>query len=200
MTALVAWIGDGFIVAGAWGVGSRRRGAFVLTIVGEVLWIAEALRRGDWALVSICTLFVVLAIRSLVLWRVATRPIGRTFPAVLISAWKDDKAFSRGRAEGYPLCDIVFYTLVWFPFAGAVMVLGSPHRWPWLHERLYRAHLWWLRGAGDHIPCPYHRLIRSFTNQHQERARFQDASARGNDEVGQSCGRFAPVSRTEEPR
>ena len=68
MTALAAWAGDGFIAAGAWGVGSRRRGAFLLTIVGECLWIAEALRRGDWALVTICTLFVGLAIRSMVLW------------------------------------------------------------------------------------------------------------------------------------
>lgn len=74
--ALFTWIGDIFIVAGAWGVGSRRRGAFGLTMIGECLWIAEATRRQDWALVFICGVFILLAIRSVVLWGRAARTQG----------------------------------------------------------------------------------------------------------------------------
>ena len=64
----LAWIGDLFILMGAWGVGNRRRSAFLFTITGEILWIAEATQRKDRALAFLCTLFVLLATRSLLLW------------------------------------------------------------------------------------------------------------------------------------
>jgi hypothetical protein len=68
MTAVVTWVGDALIVAGAWGIGNRRRGAFAFTVVGECVWIAAAVRRQDWALAAVCVVFVLLAIRSAVLW------------------------------------------------------------------------------------------------------------------------------------
>ena len=65
---MLSWIGNIFIVAGLWGVGNRSRNAFLLSIVGEGAWITEAHRRADWALATICTVFLVMAVRSYILW------------------------------------------------------------------------------------------------------------------------------------
>lgn len=65
---MLGWIGNAFIVAGLWGVGNKRRGAFILSAVGELLWIANATGRGDWALASICVVFLLMALRSYVKW------------------------------------------------------------------------------------------------------------------------------------
>ena len=68
MPAFAVWIGDAAIIAGAWGIGNRRRGAFAFTVAGEIVWIVDAVRRQDWALACLCALFVILAMRSWVLW------------------------------------------------------------------------------------------------------------------------------------
>ena len=66
---MLGWIGNLFIVAGLWGVGSKRRHAFLFSIAGEVAWIANAAGRGDWALTSICVVFLLMAMRGWWLWR-----------------------------------------------------------------------------------------------------------------------------------
>ena len=65
---MLAWIGNILIVAGLWGVGSKRRNAFLLSIAGEGAWIANAYSRGDWALTSICVVFLLMALRGWYLW------------------------------------------------------------------------------------------------------------------------------------
>jgi hypothetical protein len=65
---MLTWIGDAFIVAGLWGVGSKYRPAFLASLVGESLWLTAACFRRDWALGSICAVFFLMALRGYVLW------------------------------------------------------------------------------------------------------------------------------------
>lgn len=65
---MLTWIGNTFIVAGLWGVGNRNRSAFLLFITGESLWIAASYLRHDWALFSICWVFLLMALRGYWLW------------------------------------------------------------------------------------------------------------------------------------
>jgi len=64
----LSWIGNFFIVAGLWGIGNKRRHAFLLSIAGESAWIAVAYMRHDWALASVCTIFLLMAIRGWIKW------------------------------------------------------------------------------------------------------------------------------------
>lgn len=66
---LLTWLGNLLIVAGLWGVGSKRRNAFLFSVAGESTWIAAAYSRGDWALTAICIVFLLMAIRGWILWR-----------------------------------------------------------------------------------------------------------------------------------
>ncbi len=68
MLELFGWLGDLFLVAGMWGMGSRRRGAHLVTVAGECLWTLNAAVRHDWALAAICVVFGVMAMRAWVLW------------------------------------------------------------------------------------------------------------------------------------
>lgn len=65
---MLGWIGNAFIVGGLWGVGNKNRNAFLLSIVGEAFWIANAIGRSDWALASICVVFAVMAARGYYKW------------------------------------------------------------------------------------------------------------------------------------
>jgi hypothetical protein len=67
---MLGWIGNIFLVTGLWGIGSKYRRAFLLSIVGESLWIANALSRSepDWALAFICVVFGIMAVRGYILW------------------------------------------------------------------------------------------------------------------------------------
>lgn len=67
---MLGWIGNAFIVAGLWGIGNKAREAFLLSVVGESLWIANALSKEprDWALASICIVFAAMAVRSYIKW------------------------------------------------------------------------------------------------------------------------------------
>ena len=65
---MLGWIGNLFIVAGLWGVGDKRRHAFLFSIAGEGAWIANAHSREDWALTSICVVFLLMAVRGWIKW------------------------------------------------------------------------------------------------------------------------------------
>lgn len=71
---MLGWIGNVFIVLGLWGIGNRRRGAFLFSVVGELFWIAAAVGRGQFDLAVICVVFAVLALRSYVKWAPAEEP------------------------------------------------------------------------------------------------------------------------------
>lgn len=62
------WIGNAFIVLGLWGIGSKRRGAFLFSIIGEAFWIAYASSIGLWSLAFICVVFLLLAARGYIKW------------------------------------------------------------------------------------------------------------------------------------
>lgn len=65
---MLGWIGNVFIVYGLWGVGNKQRNAFLASMVGEALWIANAYLRSDWALASICVVFFGMAARAYYKW------------------------------------------------------------------------------------------------------------------------------------
>lgn len=65
---ILGWSGNALIVGGLWGVGNHNRSAFLLSIAGEGLWIANAYSWHDWPLLSICTIFLLMAVRSYVKW------------------------------------------------------------------------------------------------------------------------------------
>ena len=64
----IGWVGNAFVICGCWGVGNKWRHAFLLTAIGEVVWIATALIRGQYDLAAICVVFGVLAVRNWWLW------------------------------------------------------------------------------------------------------------------------------------
>ena len=65
---MLGWIGTGLLLAGAWGVGNRARLAFLLSITGEAIWTANAYRRSDWALATVCVAFGLVALRNFLAW------------------------------------------------------------------------------------------------------------------------------------
>lgn len=65
---ILSWLGNLFIILGLWGIGNKRRGAFLFSIVGEALWVIVAGHRKDVAFVFICLVFFGLAIRNYIAW------------------------------------------------------------------------------------------------------------------------------------
>ena len=65
---ILAWIGNLFIVIGLWGIGSKQRKAFIASIIGEACWIVSAALSGNWALFTICWVFLFMAVRGYILW------------------------------------------------------------------------------------------------------------------------------------
>lgn len=65
---MLGWIGNLFIVAGLWGIGSKRRGAFLFSVVGESAYIARSYIAADWALFAVCWVFLLMAVRGFILW------------------------------------------------------------------------------------------------------------------------------------
>lgn len=68
MYEILGWIGNIFIVYGLWGVGNKDRRAFWASGLGELAWIANAIHRQDWALATICVVFLLMAVRGFILW------------------------------------------------------------------------------------------------------------------------------------
>jgi len=68
LTSILGWAGNVAIVAGLWGIGNQRRGAFLFSIVGESAWIVKSTINRQWDLAFICVIFAALAIRSWVKW------------------------------------------------------------------------------------------------------------------------------------
>jgi hypothetical protein len=65
---MMGWLGNLFIVAGLWGIGSKRQGAFLFSILGEALYIYRSYATHDWALFSVCWVFLLMAARGYILW------------------------------------------------------------------------------------------------------------------------------------
>lgn len=65
---MLGWIGNVFIVGGLYGVANKRRNAFISSMLGESFWIANATLRHDPALVSICIVFLGMAVYGYFKW------------------------------------------------------------------------------------------------------------------------------------
>lgn len=77
---MFGWIGNLFIVGGLWGIGSKVRNAFLLSVVGESLWMVASYQRSQWDLMVICGVFCALAVRSYVKWGQEAKPEPATEP------------------------------------------------------------------------------------------------------------------------
>ena len=64
----MAWIGNILLIIGYLLVGNKVREAFIFTFVGEILWSYYALKKKEWALLAICLIFAVIAVRNWFLW------------------------------------------------------------------------------------------------------------------------------------
>lgn len=65
---VMGWIGNVFIVVGAWNVGHKRRWAFLLSMIGGCCWIAEGTRIGRLDLIAIESLMFLMALRNFIKW------------------------------------------------------------------------------------------------------------------------------------
>lgn len=65
---ILGWVANIAIVIGLWGIGNKKRGAFIFSVVGESLWIVKSALLHQWDLAAICCVFLAMAIRSWVLW------------------------------------------------------------------------------------------------------------------------------------
>jgi hypothetical protein len=63
-----SWLASALLVAAAWGVGDRKRAAFLLTVVGEAVWVVIAVDRGMYDLAAVCVVFGVVAVRNYRRW------------------------------------------------------------------------------------------------------------------------------------
>jgi hypothetical protein len=65
---VLGWIGNVFIVGGLYGVGNKWRHAFLLSMLGECFYITRSYLLGDWALLSIGIVLLLMAGRAWVKW------------------------------------------------------------------------------------------------------------------------------------
>jgi hypothetical protein len=64
----IGWIGNILIAVGLWGIGSKKRSAFLWSIVGESVWVFYSLTIGMYDLAAICVVFALLALRNWIKW------------------------------------------------------------------------------------------------------------------------------------
>lgn len=67
---MLGWIGNVFILAGLYGITSKRpsRYAFLFSVAGESAWIANSIYTANWALAFICVVFAFMAVRGFLNW------------------------------------------------------------------------------------------------------------------------------------
>ena len=58
---IVGWIANVFLIVGLVLIGRKWKHAFVLTVVGEVLWTIESIRIGRPDMIFLCVVFAGLA-------------------------------------------------------------------------------------------------------------------------------------------
>ena len=61
-------LGNLFLIAGFLGLGYKWRPSFLFTVVGELFWIVRGVTHQDYDLVTICTIFTVMALYNYCLW------------------------------------------------------------------------------------------------------------------------------------
>lgn len=70
------WIANIFIFWGAYEIGKKHRRAFLLYLVGELLWIAWATMNDVYSLIVASTIFGCLSIWNWYRWRPRPEPVG----------------------------------------------------------------------------------------------------------------------------
>jgi hypothetical protein len=65
---LFGWIGNAFLFAGIYCVGEKKRYGFLLTTVGELLWVVAAQQRGSWDLLVLAIVFATMQAWNWVKW------------------------------------------------------------------------------------------------------------------------------------
>ncbi len=96
------WIGNVCIVIGLWFIGSKKRWAFIFSVIGEVSWIIYSLTRPDhlYSLAIICAVFASMAVRGWVKW-------GKNDQLAYVKSFVD--TFSSYNRSGHPYVSEVDY-------------------------------------------------------------------------------------------
>lgn len=66
---MIGWIANIIILVGMIGIGDRKRSAFLVTMIGEVIWATVGITRGEIDLTVICVLFAGIAGRNYLKWK-----------------------------------------------------------------------------------------------------------------------------------
>jgi hypothetical protein len=64
---ILGWIGNAFLVVGMWQIGNRKRWAFILQAIGEIIWLYACYLLYSYSMMFICAVFTVIAIRNYVI-------------------------------------------------------------------------------------------------------------------------------------
>jgi hypothetical protein len=65
---MIGWIGNIFVIAGLYGVGDKRRGALLFSIIGEICYIIHTAMVGDWAIFAAAWIFLFMVVRAYIKW------------------------------------------------------------------------------------------------------------------------------------
>ena len=76
MSGYSGWVGNVFLLAGAWAVGGRRRWGFLATAAGEAVWSAYVAWLGHWDMLFICVTFGLMAGWNYFRWAPAGEKVG----------------------------------------------------------------------------------------------------------------------------
>jgi len=61
---IIGWIGNIILIFGNWHVGNRKPWAFLAIAAGEAIWICASVLYGSSAMIFICGVFGMLAVRN----------------------------------------------------------------------------------------------------------------------------------------
>jgi hypothetical protein len=69
LNEILQWVGDVFIIAGVWYVGEKKRFAFLLSMIGNGLWLVYCTRAQMLQLGILASVFIWLSFRNWQMWR-----------------------------------------------------------------------------------------------------------------------------------
>lgn len=71
----MGWIANAIVLWGMFLIGNKSRLGFLVTVVGELMWSAVGVVRGELDLMIICLLFAGMAVRNYVKWADTNKPV-----------------------------------------------------------------------------------------------------------------------------
>jgi len=64
----LSWFANAVILVAQWNVGNQHRWAFIVSFIGEAIWVTYAVIEHKWSLAFICVFFALMAVRNYIKW------------------------------------------------------------------------------------------------------------------------------------